>query len=404
MRFEGLLDRLFGSGSRVRDREPRKRKPKQSHVSLQGIIDSYYAKEDIQNMLDALDLPVSGNKDELIRRLLKELSGLSSKEVLDSLFNKDTLKEICEDFGLPTGGVKAELVHRISSEVLITKPSREKTPHATPTVEQLQQTEPETEDISVDPTKKVETSSNRLYDILDQLTSRYDIQRALARLGINRSGNKDELIRRLLIATDNSPVETLSVIPGDVLQYIADKTGVPRRRSREDQIDEILTILFNMPKPKTPASSDIVIEKAIVRDKGDTYERPVVAPGTRIDEKGYETLVGDIEKWIPHRRCRSEGEYQMDLYYHLERLAYRVRMEEGGTLADILVNDQFPIEVKKDPGAPEYDRALGQLIKHSRAYGSIVAVVCDVKRLDQFEDFKETVAHFLPNNARVIKK
>jgi len=79
-------------------------------------------------------------------------------------------------------------------------------------------------------------------------------------------------------------------------------------------------------------------------------------------------------------------------------------LETGETMADIMVNDMFPIEVKKNPTLSAYDRLMGQLIRHHRAKGYAIAVVCDVRRLEQFEDFKHNVSKHFEKNVIVISK
>ena len=42
---------------------------------------------------------------------------------------------------------------------------------------------------------------------------------------------------------------------------------------------------------------------------------------------------------------------------------------------DLLLNKKYPIEIKRDPTLSEYDRLLGQMLRHNKQYGSAIAVV-----------------------------
>lgn len=54
-----------------------------------------------------------------------------------------------------------------------------------------------------------------------------------------------------------------------------------------------------------------------------------------------------------------------------------------------MINGKYPIEVKKDPTQSEYDRLLGQMIRHSKLYGCAIAVVTSISSHDRFVKFKK---------------
>ena len=80
-------------------------------------------------------------------------------------------------------------------------------------------------------------------------------------------------------------------------------------------------------------------------------------------------------------------------------------MEGGATNADILVNGKFPLELKKNPSQQSYYKLMGQLIAHRSAHGSAIAVVCDVKRQQAFDEFRAQIeTHISDGSIIIIKK
>lgn len=71
----------------------------------------YLGKEDLQDLCDELDMPVSGNKEDLVFRILGDPS--FTPEMALSFVDKEGLKEICQELGLRTQGVREELEERI---------------------------------------------------------------------------------------------------------------------------------------------------------------------------------------------------------------------------------------------------------------------------------------------------
>jgi hypothetical protein len=117
----------------------------------------------------------------------------------------------------------------------------------------------------------------------------------------------------------------------------------------------------------------------------------VTQPGDSLSPKtpqGFERIIDSINKWVPKRRHRDEDGYQTEIRSYLEyECELSVREEKGETKADLLVNEKFPVELKKSPNLAEYDRLFGQLARHALAYGTAIAVICDIKRRDEFDDF-----------------
>ena len=78
-------------------------------------------------------------------------------------------------------------------------------------------------------------------------------------------------------------------------------------------------------------------------------------------------------------------------------------MEAGPTLADILVMRKIPIEMKKSPNKAEYGRCFSQVFEHLDAYGHVIVVICAVKQLDDFNNFKEKVTRYAGNRMSQVE-
>jgi hypothetical protein len=87
-------------------------------ITLEDLLDKYYFKEEISTILSNLGEKVSGQKSDLINRLLesKRIRTMSvsdsAKLLLDYLSNKE-LKNVCRDLGLPYSKDKTENINTI---------------------------------------------------------------------------------------------------------------------------------------------------------------------------------------------------------------------------------------------------------------------------------------------------
>src|SRR5206468_2242347 len=80
--------------------------------SLTGhILDRFLYKENVQEICDELGLPVSGNKDDLVLRVLGD-ARFSAGMALNYV-DKEGLKALCEELGFRPSGTRADLESRI---------------------------------------------------------------------------------------------------------------------------------------------------------------------------------------------------------------------------------------------------------------------------------------------------
>jgi hypothetical protein len=123
-------------------------------------------------------------------------------------------------------------------------------------------------------------------------------------------------------------------------------------------------------------------------------------------DKKFLDIVDKINAWTPDRKRVLEEGYKIELRKYLEKY-FDVEEEVGETNTDLLLNKKYPIEVKKDPTLSEYDRLLGQMIRHNKQYGSAIAVVTGLSSQDRFIKFRKLFVEIhdkLEMTAEIINK
>ncbi len=104
--------------------------------------------------------------------------------------------------------------------------------------------------------------------------------------------------------------------------------------------------------------------------------------------KTFIDIVEKLNSWTPDRKRIIEEGYKIELRNYLDK-HFNIEEEVGETNPDLLINKKYPIEVKKDPSQSEYDRLLGQMIRHNKLYGSAIAVVTSISSEDRFRKFQK---------------
>lgn len=105
------------------------------------------------------------------------------------------------------------------------------------------------------------------------------------------------------------------------------------------------------------------------------------------NRKFYE-IVEKINEWKPDRKRALEEGYKIELRNHLEKY-FDVEEEVGESNADLVIDGKYPIELKKDPSLSEYDRLLGQMIRHNKQYGNAIAVITSISSEDRYKKFQK---------------
>jgi hypothetical protein len=360
--------------------------PKESpkKISLIQFLDQFAYKEEVQDILSSFDMPVSGTKDELLQRLKKTLSSEDPGTILNKI-SKDSLKNACDYYGLPVGGTKDVLIERVLNDIITTKSAV------------VEKSSTKSEKIT-DKSTKVGSKKDHLNEILNGL-SKGDIERGLKDLGQSTSGSKEDMIQRLLTATKNDPKRTLMSLDGQMLNNYADDNNIPRKRSKEDQVNEILRMEFGMDALSTGEAS----KKKITDEKepiglpissshvpNNAVSRSVESPNIYAQNLNilFDKVVKDIEDWLPKASWPKEAGYQSDLVFFLESRNHKTRIEKGESRIDILVDDFVPIELKLSPDRQELERAFSQIFRHLDVHRAIIVVVCKPRNQDAMDDFQ----------------
>jgi len=136
--------------------------------------------------------------------------------------------------------------------------------------------------------------------------------------------------------------------------------------------------------------------------KANEVQIPVSSKST----KAFDEIVDKLVQWTPDRKRIIEEGYKIELRNYLSKF-FKIDEEIGESNADLVISGKYPIEVKKDPTQSEYDRLLGQMIRHSKLYGSAIAVVTNISSQDRFIKFKrlfDEIHEKLGLKAEVINK
>jgi hypothetical protein len=104
--------------------------------------------------------------------------------------------------------------------------------------------------------------------------------------------------------------------------------------------------------------------------------------------KTFNEIVEKLNSWTPDRKRIIEEGYKIELRNYLEKY-FNLEEEVGESNPDLLINKKYPIEIKKDPNQSEYDRLLGQMIRHNKLYGNAIAVVTNISSEDRYKKFQK---------------
>ena len=52
------------------------------------------------------------------------------------------------------------------------------------------------------------------------------------------------------------------------------------------------------------------------------------------------------------------------------------------------MENELPLELKKNPNRGEFDRLSGQIQRHIEEYGKLIIVVCQLETRDLFNEYK----------------
>jgi hypothetical protein len=104
--------------------------------------------------------------------------------------------------------------------------------------------------------------------------------------------------------------------------------------------------------------------------------------------KVFTDIVEKIVQWTPDRKRAIEEGYKIEIRNYLEK-HFSLEEEVGDTNPDLLINEKYPIEIKRDPSQSEYDRLLGQMIRHNKSFGNAIAIITNISSQDRFKKFQK---------------
>lgn len=120
-------------------------------------------------------------------------------------------------------------------------------------------------------------------------------------------------------------------------------------------------------------------------------------------DPAFAKFIVDLQNWSPARRRNSEESYKVELRMHLKSHGYSVNEEFGESDVDLLIDRKFAIETKKAPNISEYDRLFGQIARHLQHGEWVVAVIMDVPREDQYQNFLSLVDAYLNKDGKFVE-
>jgi hypothetical protein len=262
--------------------------------------------------------------------------------------------------------------------------------------------------------------------LLDKYYYKEEIQDLCSQAGLSPTGKKDVLIDRLINDSSYTIKDYIMSLDRDTLNDLCDDLDVSAFGRKKTLADRCVPKIRKS-KSKAKKKEKPKVEKAPPpspqpQAPPPQYQAPppqypqqaqpqpqvmhVPVPQSQVPSKGIDHLLQAINSWTPKRRYPHEDGYQSDLSHFLEyQFNYQTSMEDGPTHADILINNQFPIEMKKNPTQQTYYKLMGQMIAHRGAHGCSIAIVCDVKRQQAFDEFRAHLeATFGDGSMIVVKK
>lgn len=109
-----------------------------------------------------------------------------------------------------------------------------------------------------------------------------------------------------------------------------------------------------------------------------------------------------VDAWVPEKAYRSESKFQADLQNFLEaefnsgggglfgsNRTYAIRRERGNARADITVDDEVGIELKRDVTNSGLRRLRDQIHDYAREYPYVIICACGLKQTGKWNEFRQ---------------
>jgi len=214
----------------------------------------------------------------------------------------------------------------------------------------------------------------KLKEFMDKHLYKEEVQDLAAEYDLKVSGNKEEIMDRVLSCEDFDLEDLTRYFYKEDLQDICRDLGISPSGTKDDVWDRIVEELDLEQSAKTVTTPVISREPSQESNRTDAQRQ---------------SLEEIILNWIPARRYKTEEGYQTELRSILEhKYGLKVQDEAGPTQVDILVNDSIPIELKKNPKREDFDRLSGQVDRNIEFYGKLIIVICQLETRDLFIEYK----------------
>ncbi|MFQ5978578.1 MAG: hypothetical protein ACE5OZ_10670 [Candidatus Heimdallarchaeota archaeon] len=346
--WDSVVDELGLTQAKVRQK-PAQAAPitqsKASEYSMRGMNAREFMRKnmpsyDFRSLVRKFKLDPSETRAQLIDQIVAnpefELADLNR------ILTLGRMKSICRDLNLRVSGSKDELWGSIVEALGLEHGKEEKPPQF-----------------------QIAKASIRGF-MQKYLTVEY-LKEIISEYPVKQTGKKEELIDRLIGDPEFELHDVYFAMDSWVIQETCRKLRLPVSGNKEELWGRILQKL-EAEKPE---------------------KKKVVAPPSMQTTDLDKSIVQIIREWVPAKRHRTEGEYQTELRSLLEyKHNYSVKEEAGSTQVDILVENEIPIELKKNPNRGDFDRLSGQIVRHIEAYGKLVIVLCQLQTRDLFNEYK----------------
>jgi hypothetical protein len=331
-------------------------------MQIDEFMGRYFDKESLKDILDDNDLSVSGNKDDLIDRIIDEIN--PSIEDLCEYLDKDDLIDICDDLDLSSSGSRDTLIDRVIEEL-------------------------EGEDEEDEEEEEECTTEEFLRIFLKQYFDKEILQDILDDFDLSTSGNKSKLIERIIDDVKPSISGLCEYLEKDELKEICNDLKLSNSGNKTDLIERITEELEEVEEEEEEEDNE-------EEDKDDYDEDDISTKG----------VINFLNNFYPSKRYRREELYEVELASELRQQFgnenVRTQTSIKGGRIDIEVGN-IGIELKVPESRSDLHRLVGQVVTYKKHYGKnfIIVIFCDKVSIQDLYEFKN---EFENHGVKVVEK
>lgn len=227
-----------------------------------------------------------------------------------------------------------------------------------------------------------------IVEFLDEKFDKEDVQDIATFFGLSTTGKKAEIIRRIVTSDDFEVGKLFDHFSKETLHLLCFDAKLPASGSKKDLWNRIISrfkLDMEIPLVEETTSKEALSTPSL--DENTLEEKQIFEEQETDDE--LREIEDIIKNWSPDKRHNSEEGYQVELSSLLKhKYGLKVRYEAGATHIDILVNDNIPIELKKNPNRGDFDRLDGQIMRNIDEYGKLIVVICRLETKELFLEYK----------------